>query len=294
MPNSDAVDEPHAVGVAALIRGRLGECSPAERRVARALLASYPSAGLGTVAALAERAEVSAPTVLRLLSRLGFGGYPEFQRALRDELAERETSPLTAYRASERGGTPPEGALPRAAAALPDAVAGTLADLPQGELDAAVRLLADQQFRVTAAGGRFSALFANYLVLHLMQVRGNSRLLPAGPVERADMLVDVGRRDLVVLFDFRRYEEPTLELAREVTGRGARVVLFTDRWLSPVAGLAEVVLPARVDSPSPYDSFVPTLALVETLVTALMDRLGPVAGARLKAMEGAQQAFGGR
>ncbi|WP_233219634.1 MurR/RpiR family transcriptional regulator [Micromonospora sp. RP3T] len=292
MPNSETVDDPHVVGVAALIRGRLGECSPAERRVARTLLAAYPSAGLGTVAALAERAEVSAPTVLRLLSRLGFGGYPEFQRALRDELAERETSPLTAYRAAEHGGAPPEGALPRAAATLPAAVAGTLADLPRGELDAAVRLLADQQFRVTAAGGRFSALVASYLVLHLMQVRGNSRLLPPGPVARADLLVDVGKRDLVVLFDFRRYEEPTLALAREVTARGARVVLFTDRWLSPVAGLAEVVLPARVDSPSPYDSFVPTLALVETLVAALIDRLGPAAGARLKAMEGAQQAFG--
>lgn len=132
VPNSEAVDDPHVVGVAALIRGRLGECSPAERRVARTLLAAYPSAGLGTVAALAERAEVSAPTVLRLLSRLGFGGYPEFQRALRDELAERETSPLTAYRAAEHGGAPPEGALPRAATTLPAAVAGTLADLPRG------------------------------------------------------------------------------------------------------------------------------------------------------------------
>jgi DNA-binding MurR/RpiR family transcriptional regulator len=107
------------------------------------------------------------------------------------------------------------------------------------------------------------------------------------------MLVDVGRRDLFALFDFRRYEEPTLALAREVTARGARVVLFTDRWLSPVAGLAEVVLPSRVESPSPYDSFVPTLALVETLVAALIDRLGPVAGKRLKAMEQTQQTFGG-
>lgn len=261
--------------------------------MARALLATYPAAGLGTVASLAERAKVSAPTVLRFLSRLGFGGYPEFQRALRDELTERETSPLTAYRAAERTGGPPEGALPRAAAMLPEAVAGTLAELPQSELDAAVRLFADQQLRVTAAGGRFSGLLAHYLVLRLMQVRGGSRLLPNSPVERTDMLVDVGRRDLFALFDFRRYEEPTLALAREVTARGARVVLFTDRWLSPVAGLAEVVLPSRVESPSPYDSFVPTLALVETLVAALIDRLGPVAGKRLKAMEQTQQTYGG-
>lgn len=291
IPGDGEPDRPATVGVAALIRQRLGECSPAERRVARALLAAYPAAGLGTVAALAERAEVSAPTVLRFLSRLGFGGYPEFQRALRDELTERETSPLTAYRAAERTGEPPAGALARAAANLPEAVARTLVELPQGELDAAARLLADQQLRVTAAGGRFSGLLAHYLVLHLMQVRGGSRLLPASPVGRTDMLVDVGRRDVVALFDFRRYEEPTLTLARQVTARGARVVLFTDRWLSPVAGLAEVVLPSRVESPSLYDSFVPALALVETVVAAVIDRLGPAAGSRLKAMEQAQQEF---
>ncbi|MBO4208800.1 MurR/RpiR family transcriptional regulator [Micromonospora echinofusca] len=282
-----------SVGVGALIRRRLGECSPAERRVARALLASYPAAGLGTVAALAERAEVSGPTVLRFLTRLGFGGYPEFQRALRDELAERETSPLTAYRAAAEDGLPPESALARAAGSLPDAVAGTLTELPAGELENAVRLLADQQMRVTATGGRFSGLLAHYLVLHLMQVRGGSRLLPLAPVERTDMLADIGRRDLFAIFDFRRYEEPTLALAREVTGRGARVVLFTDRWLSPVAGLADVVLPSRVDSPSPYDSFVPALALVEALVAGVIDRLGPAAGKRLRLMEQAQQAYGG-
>ncbi|GAA3247998.1 MurR/RpiR family transcriptional regulator [Dactylosporangium siamense] len=275
------------VGVAGIIRARLGECSPAERRVGRVLLAAYPTAGLETVATLAERAKVSAPTVLRFLTRLGFGSYPDFQRALRDELAERETSPLSAYSADE----PADGPLARAAAVLPTAVAETLAELPDAELDHAVRLIADQQLRVTAHGGRFSSLLAEYLVLHLMQIRGNSRMLPTGPVQRVDALVDVGRRDLFVLFDFRRYEQPTLELARTVTQQGARIILCTDRWLSPISGLADVVLPSRVDSPSLYDSFVPSLALLEALVAGLIDRLGPAAGQRLAAIEAASQPY---
>ncbi|MEU7909359.1 MurR/RpiR family transcriptional regulator [Actinoplanes sp. NPDC049118] len=275
------------LGVAGTIRARLGECSPAERRVGRALLAAYPTAGLETVATLAERAEVSAPTVLRFLTRLGFGSYPDFQRALRDELTERETSPLSAYSPDE----PADGSLARAAAVLPTAVADTLAELPDAEVDRAVRLIADQQLRVTAYGGRFSSLLAEYLVLHLMQIRGNSRMLPTGPVQRVDALVDVGRRDLFVLFDFRRYEQPTLELARAVTQQGARIILCTDRWLSPVAGLATVVLPSRVDSPSLYDSFVPALAVLETLVAGLIDRLGPAVRQRLAAIEAAGQPY---
>ncbi|MBB4742080.1 DNA-binding MurR/RpiR family transcriptional regulator [Actinoplanes octamycinicus] len=277
-----------SVGVAGLVRERLGECSPSERRVGRALLAEYPSAGLETVASLAERAEVSAPTVLRFLSRLGFRGFPEFQRVLRAELAERQASPLAAYAAPEDGTAGPRS---RAADVLPQAVAGTLGDLPEAELERAVRLLADRQLRITAAGGRFSTLLAQYLVFHLIQLRGNSRMLPAAPVERVDALVDVGRKDLFVLFDFRRYEQPTQQLARSVSERGARIILCTDRWLSPIAGLADVVLPSRVDSPSMYDSFVPALALLEVLVAGVVDKLGPAAQERLAAVEAVSQPY---
>lgn len=280
-----------AAGVAGLIRARMGECSPAERKVARTLLAAYPHAGLETVATLAERADVSAPTVLRLAARLGFTGYSELQRALRAELAERDVSPLTTVSAA--GDRPVEGhALHRAAAVTPRVVAEALAEIPTAELDTAVRLLADRQLRVTATGGRFSRLFAEYLVLHLVQVRGNSRMLPSGSVERADVLVDLGRRDVLVVFDFRRYEAATLELARAAAASDAKVVLITDRWLSPVAGLAEVVLACRVDSASAYDSFVPTLAILEALISAVIERLGPAAGERLALVEGVSQRHG--
>ena len=48
--------------VAETIDRRLNELRPAERRAAGTLLADYPSAGLGTVADLAQRAQVSPPS----------------------------------------------------------------------------------------------------------------------------------------------------------------------------------------------------------------------------------------
>src|SRR2546427_728510 len=86
----------HRVGE--LVRQRLDSLSPAERRLARALLASYPIAGLESVARFAERAGVSPPTVTRFIAKLGFRGYPEFQENLRDEVQARLSSPLERYR----------------------------------------------------------------------------------------------------------------------------------------------------------------------------------------------------
>jgi DNA-binding MurR/RpiR family transcriptional regulator len=61
---------------------RMDELTPAEKKVARSLLANYPSAGLASAATLARAAGTSTPTVLRLVARLGIGSYPDFQQLL--------------------------------------------------------------------------------------------------------------------------------------------------------------------------------------------------------------------
>ncbi|HBT9469751.1 TPA: MurR/RpiR family transcriptional regulator, partial [Klebsiella pneumoniae] len=44
------------------IKDNMAELSPAERKIARAMLADYPGAGLGSVQMLADRAGVSLPS----------------------------------------------------------------------------------------------------------------------------------------------------------------------------------------------------------------------------------------
>jgi hypothetical protein len=92
-----SVDKPEGVyaSVAERIRTHLPSASAAERRIGRALLASYPAAGLDTAGRLAAAAGVSTASVVRYVASLGFAGYREFQDALREELDDRTFSPLT-------------------------------------------------------------------------------------------------------------------------------------------------------------------------------------------------------
>ena len=69
--------------------------TPAERKVIRVLLANYPVAGLATASRLAQQAEVSDPTVIRLATKLGFSGFIEMQQALLAELEAHMNSALT-------------------------------------------------------------------------------------------------------------------------------------------------------------------------------------------------------
>ncbi|WP_079406848.1 MurR/RpiR family transcriptional regulator [Streptomyces sp. 3211] len=268
------------------IRLKLGDASPAERKVARVLLAGYPSAGFETMAVLAERAAVSTPTVLRFINRIGYRGFPDFQAALRTELDERNASPLSLYEATDYGrsheGVEDLSLLQRGSNLFSAAVAQTLAELPPHDLEHAIALLSDGKRRITLAGGRFTNLFAQYLGLHLMQVRDDVRFLPDRDVERTAQLAAVNRRDVFVLFDYRRYEPDKVSMAELVQELGGKVILFTDVWLSPAAAHAQVVLPSQVAAPSPYDSLVPTLAIIETVVAGVLTALGEGAHQRMK------------
>ncbi|MER6950604.1 MurR/RpiR family transcriptional regulator [Nonomuraea sp. NPDC000554] len=264
-----AGDDGVVVSVAERVRRGLDDASAGERLVARALLANYPAAGLETASRLAERAGVSAPTVVRFTARLGFPGYRAFQQALREEIEARRASPLTLGRHAA------EGSLRVAAAEVyRQRMDETFAALSDPELDRVTDLLSDPARRVTSVGGRYSHILAEYLDLHLRLLRPGTRVLDPRPEAMGAACVDAGRKDVVVVFDYRRYQRDIVSFARAAHARGAKVVLFTDPWLSPAADSAELVIPARVEAPSPFDSLVPAMALVETVVARVTARLG--------------------
>jgi DNA-binding MurR/RpiR family transcriptional regulator len=241
------------------------------------------------LAELAERSGVSAPTVLRLLTRLGFEGFSDFQRALHRELNERLASVYEEYTAEafdERG----VGAASLAQAVR--TVEATVQALSEEEFAATARLLADVRLAVHAVGGAFSQPLAHLLALHLGVLRPGVGALAYGSAELVDALVEAGRRDVLVAFDFRRYSESTLAVAHHVAKRRGHVILITDRWLSPVASFAEHVLIARTDSVSAFDSLTAATALTEALVAGVSGLLEDSGRARAEAIArlGAQMA----
>ncbi|MER7763123.1 MurR/RpiR family transcriptional regulator [Streptomyces sp. NPDC097619] len=277
------------------IRATLGDFSPAERKVARVLLAGYPSPVFETVAVIADRAAVSTPTVLRFAARLGYRGFPDLQAAVRGELDARKASPVALYEAAGLG--QPEdrdsgaGVLERVGTVLAPALTRTLTEIPPHDFERAVELLADPKRRITLAGGRFTHLLAQYLGLHLMQLREDVRFLPDRPVERTAALAHLTRRDVVV-FDYRRYEEDRAAIAQLADEAGGKVVVFTDPWLSPAAAHADVVLPAQVGTIAPYDSLVPTVAVIEAVITGVIEALGPAGHDQLSRNEDTARRIG--
>lgn len=267
--------------VGEVVRQRLDSLSPAERRLARVLLASYPIAGLESVARFAERAGVSPPTVTRFITKLGFRGYPEFQESLRHEVQARLSSPLARYRDEPKGESPVDDAL----AVWTTNLKSTVDLLSERDMKETVELLADVRRRVMVLGGRVSATLARYLVGQLHLLRPGIALVDAERSAPAQQLIDMRKTDVLVVFDYRRYQPDTIECARLAASRGCSVVLFTDPWLSPASAFSRQVLVTSVETVGPFDSLVGAMAVVEALVAAVLRKLGPRAEARMQNLE---------
>lgn len=274
----------HSESVAARTSAALAGLSRAERRVGRALLADYPSAGLSSAARLAERAEVSPPTVLRFAQSLGYDGFAGLQVALRAELTQQSSGPLTRLADAPPAGSHLERLLHQARAQN-ERAEQTLAQLPAAMLEAAVTLMSDVARPLHLHGGRFSHLLAVYLAAHLEQLRPGVRLLSDPKGTDLGTMMDLSRRDVVVLFDYHRYHRSAAELAADVHRAGATLLLITDDMACPVAPDAEVVLAASSTVGTVYQSMSAGFLLTELLIPLVMDAIGEPARTRMALWE---------
>jgi DNA-binding MurR/RpiR family transcriptional regulator len=270
-----------STSVAEMIAERSDAMSAGERRAAQTLVANYPVIGLKTVAEFSQQAGVSSPTILRFVSRLGFQHYAEFQSALQDELAAQLQSPLSrnASATSSR-----DGSLPAVDATIEN-IRETLDHVTARQRAEMVALLSDSKSKLYLAGGRFTDPIARYMSAHMSLVRPNVFHLSGQENGWRDLLVDMGKRDVLVVFDIRRYQESLLTFAEKAHRRGTRIILLTDQWLSPIARLARHVVAGRTAVPSAWDSSAALFVMTETLIGEVTRSIGPASAERMSAIE---------
>ena len=227
------------------IFARMDEFSPAERKVARSLLADYPSAGLASAASLARTAGTSTPTVLRLISRMELGGFSEFQAHLRAEVSNQLNAPVTRAQQVTRPGAE-EGVFQRSIAQRMALVERLNSTIPPAEFDRAVAVLSEKPRSVLVSGGYFSRNFAEVLAMQLDQLTPGVEYAPEPLGRNLGKYLALRKDCVVIVFDLRRYElasKQVVELARK---QGSTVIVITDEFLSPSAENADIVLPVGV------------------------------------------------
>ncbi len=262
------------------IRGLLGQLAPAQRRVARLFLDEPDWALRAAVEELANRAEVSAPTIVRTCRALGYEGLREFKLELAQELARGTPYLHRAVGIDDSSTDTVRKILFGAAAALTDlerqldlaVLEGALVRLADARRIDCYGVGSTSNYLATDAQSRFFRLGLNAHVYH----DAHMQLIAA---------TTLGPQDVVFAASHVGRMPSLLEAVRVAREQGAAVVALTQPG-TPLAMLADhpLTLTAPDDATLRVgtEAVIEHLALLEILTVGVGQRRGPLAIAQFK------------
>ena len=249
------------------IEHRFNDLSTAERRVARVMLVHYPLSGLETIASISQKANVSDPTVLRFVAKLGYKRYADFQSSIKQELDQQMQGPLNVETVGNGAESDLQSYLTEFKNIIVKNIDETFRGISKAEFEEVLKILMDPKKQIHLVGGQFTDSIARYLYFHLRKMRPQVHLIQGQWPSRIDHLLDLGKKDALIVFDVRRYQPDIVEFAERASEKVGSIILITDQWLSPAAKYAGYVLPCCVTSLSRWDSLVGMTALIEALMS---------------------------
>jgi DNA-binding MurR/RpiR family transcriptional regulator len=258
------------VHIRQLMEQKVDAFTAAERQLASVLLADYPFAGLKPIQELSQRAHISAPSISRFVTKLGFGGFHEFQQRLVQELEESRQSPIDLERR--------DSSIDRSAplASYLERVGALNAELTErvspAQFERLCDMLSDPKRRIYLIGGRMSDSIADFFARHLRQIRKDVFHIPSDPEAWPEYLLRMRPRDVLLLVDFRRYQTSLAGLSAAARARKAQTIVITDQWVSPAAKGANELVAVPIESGTLWDSYAPAFAMIEALLVPLAER----------------------
>ena len=249
------------------ISEQFNEMSKSHKMIAGFISRHYDQAVFMTAAKLGETLGISESTVVRFADRIGYAGYPEFQRAL-EECVKGKLSDLQKMDAKYGNSTQSE-VLASVIAADIEKLQHTIDHLEPAAFESAVEtiLTADT---IYIMGLRSNEPLAEFLHFYLNMIRGGVVLLKTTSVsETFEQMIRINDKDCFIGISFPRYSMRTLKAMEFASDRNAKVIAVTDSANSPICLYSSCNLLARSDMVSIVDSLVAPLSVINALVVAL-------------------------
>ena len=244
--------------------------SKGQKKISSYILEHYDKAAYMTASKLGKEVGVSESTVVRFAIELGFDGYPELHRALKETLGMRLTAVQRMAVADDR--ISDEKVLESVLTSDADNIRVTLENVDRNAFDDAVEALLNAR-RIYVIGMRSSSAIAEFASYYLSVMFDDvRRVRTTSGSEVFEQLMRITPDDVMLAISFPRYSTRIVSAVDFAASAGAKVISITDSAASPIAKKAYATLTARSDMVSFGDSLVAPMSIVNALVVALGQR----------------------
>ncbi|GKV64019.1 MULTISPECIES: MurR/RpiR family transcriptional regulator [unclassified Sporosarcina] len=248
------------------IKMHYSSLSPGQQKVAAFYIEHPQNAALSTAFQIGKQAGVSETTVIRLAYALGFSGYSDLQQALRNDWLVPKQSAAEGF-SSKNEPDDSSNFMHQVLEKEQMILQHTAEQLNIGDVQAMADTLI-QSDRVYIAGFGSSYAAAYWLFYSLKQLRNDVVLAsPAGFM--TEDVCDLGVNSTAVIFSFPRYRNDTLQAATMVKGQGAKLIGITDRTLSPIGRLADMIFSNSDNEAADTHSMASIISFLDTLLAGI-------------------------
>ena len=241
--------------------------SKGHKKIAEYIMTRYDKAAFMIASKLGTIVGVSESTVVRFATELGFEGYPELQRALKEYTSNKLTTVqrIDVMNDQLSGNDVYEKVLNMDI----DKIRKTLEEGDRDEFYRTVDTLCAAK-NIYVIGARSAAVLARFLSFYFNMMFDNVKLVhTTSTSEMFEQILNIGENDIMIGISFPRYSTHTVKAFRYAHEQGAKVIAITDSKASPLAEYADNMLLARSDMVSFADSLVAPMSVINALIVAV-------------------------
>lgn len=241
----------------------------AKRVVAEFFITNFNDVPIMTLDEISRKAGVSASTVTRVASEMGFRGYPDFQRKAWD-FNKAGLSPSARMDAtSDFAEKTALGSIRQDA----QNIARLSKFNPMSVIDEAAENIANAT-DVHLLGVRTASTLSSFSFYSLSKIRSRVYNWGSDGLGAMERYLEISSGSVLFVASFPRYSEFAVCAAREVCARGGTVISLTDSSSSPLVPFSRVVLYAPYESVSFFNSMVAPLAVINFVIVKVNSLLG--------------------
>ena len=248
-------------------------------QVATYALENPDDIAFGTVATIAQAAEVQPSTLVRFAQSLGYQGFSELQEVFQSRLRDRVLNydeRLEQLREHTRNSGKSGLIFDGFAGAAEQSLATLREKLDPEQLRSAADMLARAD-TIYLIGLRRSFPISTYMAYAFGKLGIRYVLVDALGGLAAEDTSFATPRDVVLAVTFTPYASETVSLSQKLSGRGVPVLAITDSPFSPLASIAQTWFEVQEANFEGFRSMAATLTLAMTLTVATAERRASLA-----------------
>ncbi|WP_088072882.1 MurR/RpiR family transcriptional regulator [Gottfriedia luciferensis] len=252
-----------------LIKEKFSQLSPGQKKVATYMVEHLEECAFKTAYQIGKKAEVSETTVIRLSYALGYEGFSDMLLSVQNQILHLNKLDYLNEK-KEMTSADENSTFSKIIENEVNILRNLLEPSNIKEIAKAVEALM-QADQVLIVGHRVSQIAASWFANTLSSIRGNvvNCSLTGDFYEKFCNLTD---KSVVVAFSFPRYAKETLTIAECTKDNDVRLISVTDRLLSPIGRIADIVLTTEENVESGSNSIASVISLLNLVIAGMFEK----------------------